>query len=152
MSQESAKPSRRSGAAGRARRAPAAKPDLDAYRRRMNAIGKALSAVFVGMESADSDLWGRGLYLKLVGKLYEALDCDDLPLEDLQALSRMISEQRRAQTQAMEAERRLHAQRSTDGDDDDENAGLRSARELPSRFKEVVQQIYGVNLQQESGQ
>ena len=144
--------SRRGGAAGRARRtrrAPPAKTALEAYRRRMDAIGKALSAVFVGMESADSDLWGRGLYLKLVSRLYEALDCDDLSLGDLQALSRMISEQRRAQTQALEVERRLRTGRPSDGDGDGDETDPSPARELPPRFGEMVQQIYGVNLQRE---
>ena len=105
MATGASKPSRGRSAVRR-RPAPSGKarcqPTL-AYRRRMNAIGEALSAVFVGMESPDSDLWGRGLYLKLVGKLYDALDADDATIEDLQALSKMVAEQRRAQTQGLDA-------------------------------------------------
>ncbi len=127
---------------------------LEAYRRRMSAIGETLSAMVAGMESADSDLWGRGMYLKLVGRLYDALDCEDLTLGDLQALSKMIYEQRRAQTQALEVERRMTAGRRSDGNGDggaDENEGGRAkTRELPPQFGDMVKQIYGVNLHRES--
>lgn len=124
--------------------------EVETYRRRMNAIGEALSAMFIGMESADSDLWGRGIYLKLIGHLYDVLDSDDLSLGDLQSLSKIISEQRRAQSQALEVERRIRtAVRSDSDEDDDTNTSPR--RELPAHFGEMVRQIYGVNLQHESG-
>jgi len=129
----------------------AATPELEAYRRRMNAIGEALSVVFVGMGSADSDLWGRGVYLKLVGRLYDVLDSDDLELDDLQAVSKMICDQRRAQNQALDVRRRFHTdRRSDDGEADQDAAGSPSARELPPHFSDVVKQIYGVNLQRRS--
>lgn len=124
--------------------------NMEAYRRRMSAIGQTLSAMVVGMEPADSDLWGRGMYLKLVGKLYDALDSEDLTLEDLQALSKMISEQRRVQTQAREVERRMNAGRRSGGDgdggSDGDEGGRPETRELPPQFGDMVKQIYGVNL------
>lgn len=133
-------------------------PDFELYRQRMNAIGSTLSAVFVGMDSAEADVWGRGIYLKLVGKLCEALDSDDLTLEDLHALSKMISEQRRAHSRALEVQRRLRAGRRRRGDGDrsgegelpdhdaEEDSGLASTRKLPPHFGAVVQEIYGVQV------
>ena len=100
------------------------------------------------MESADSDLWGRGVYLKLVGRLYEVLDSDELNLADLQAISKMVCEQRRAHTQALDVRRRRPADGQRDNGDEDGPGSAPSARELPPRFGDVGKRIYGVNLRQ----
>ncbi|MCK4658991.1 MAG: hypothetical protein KAV82_05665 [Phycisphaerae bacterium] len=127
-------------------RGAAGSETVEAYRRRMNAIGEALSVVFAGMETPDSDLWGRGMYLKLVGRLYDVLDSEDLTLGDLKALSGMIYEQRRAHTHALEVERRIHAAHQNNADKGRDEVDPPTSRELPARLGDMVRQIYGVNL------
>ncbi|MBU0717659.1 MAG: hypothetical protein KJ749_05365 [Planctomycetes bacterium] len=119
-------------------------PALAEFRLRMNAIGEALTALVVGAEPAESDLWGRGIYLKLVGKLCQVLDSDDLSLAELEALSKMICEQRKAHSHAMEVRRRVGTAAGRDDDDAPREAGL------GAHLGQIVKQLYGVNLEREA--
>ncbi|MCP4591410.1 MAG: hypothetical protein GY842_11745 [bacterium] len=143
---------KRRRASRRKRRAAEAEvPDVSAvvdHRRRMNAIGEALTALSVGAEPAESDLWGRGIYLKLVGRLYDLLDSDDLTLGELEAMSKMIYDQRRAQSQALEVHRRLQGSAAA-GDNGDGGSDPSPTGPLSPRLGHVVQQLYGVSTDAE---
>ncbi|MFH0980970.1 MAG: hypothetical protein V2A79_05475 [Planctomycetota bacterium] len=125
---------------------------MEDFRRRMHAIGETLAELCGGMASPEADLWGRGVYLILVEQLYVALNSANLPLADLQTISKILSEQRRAESQALEIERRRRTGRPDEslGDRDEDGTAPPPGRELPVRFGEAVKQIYGVNLHAES--
>jgi hypothetical protein len=108
-----------------------------------------------GINAPDADAWGRGAYLELVLKVRTLLNAPGLSLASLQALSRVLSEQRRAETQARESDRRRSADRAAMAPASHRAAGRADPSvageppptgALPPHFGPLVQRIYGVEL------
>ena len=120
-------------------------PQTAAFRKRIARTGRTLSAMAEALANDDPVRWGRGVYLALLGRVFDVLDGQQnaLPLDDLAVLSKIIAEQRRAETQASEL---LYKGRdNTDGDSGGATAGR--DRSLPDDFGELVRRLYGTNLQ-----
>jgi hypothetical protein len=100
------------------------------------------------MESPEADAWGSGAYLTLVARLFERLVPADLTLEELQAVSKMLADQRRAHTRVLDAARSSDKDRRGTRARGEEDTG--SGLPLPPRFGEMVEQIYGVTPARES--
>jgi len=129
---------------------PSRKPvsPLAAYRARMQFVGRLLNTAVESLEKTEDgvDAVGSGAYLCLMGEVFEALDglSQALPLDDLVKLSKVVTEQRRAELSA----RKLAA---ADGEPAQKRkpageAAELAQRKLPPNFGDVVRQIYGTSL------
>lgn len=140
--------------------APVAHADLTSvYRARMQLVGGLLNSAFdqVGHHSetdhmsADASVRrvGQGAYLQVMGQVFAALfDLSQaIPTDELVKLSKIVAEQRRAETGARRVESavdgaaRSGAKAHAHGSD---TTGR--GRELPESFGDMVQQIYGVSV------
>jgi len=116
-----------------------------AFRKRIAHTGRALSALAEALANDDPLQWGRGVYLALLGRVFDVLDGRDsaLPLDDLAALSKIVAEQRRAETQASE----LQCKTRDNADGEPGGSAVDRGRSLPDDFGELVRRLYGTNLQ-----
>ncbi len=114
-----------------------------AVRQRQASVAKILDQTFGQLAKCNPDLWDRRAYLMLVGLVYERLATneDELPTEELAALSKVLAENRRAESQSRKGERAEEAPK----DKPPPSSGL------PENFADVVRQVYGTNFQMPAG-
>lgn len=143
-----------------------------AYRTRMESIGRLLNAAVGKLEESDGedDAVGRGVYLHIMGQVFEALDglSQSIPLDDLVKLSKVVAEQRRAELSTRKLEEGIAGSRPGTGKRS--GGGARGApsgggrgsaqvpegddfatRKLPVDFAQIVRQIYGTSLTSDVG-
>ena len=134
--------------------------DVASHRARMQLVGDLLRSSFEQLAGEDLDQCsvGRGAYLQLMAQVFEVLNglSKAIPLKTLTVLSKIVADQRRAETAA----RKIAARRTAsgkgnrfnddrDGDGGGDGDGEREhavSRRLPERFGEIVRDIYGVTL------
>jgi hypothetical protein len=124
-------------------------PETKSFRRRLARVGSVLSRLAVDLSTSSPVDWGRGAHLALLGHVYMRLmeGGEKIDVTELRELSRIVAEQRRAQTQASAAERKQPA-RSGPTADRFEPVGHRP---LPDNFADVVRELYGTTLQTDVG-
>jgi len=129
------------------------------YRARMQLVGGLLNSAFdqvghhgeAGRLSADASVRrvGQGAYLQIMGQVFAALfDLSQaIPTDELVKLSKIVAEQRRAETGArkvvstVDGATRSGAKAPVHGSDTPGRG-----RELPESFGDMVRQIYGVSV------
>lgn len=119
-------------------------PETTAFRERLARAGRSVSSLASDLAFRDPDAWGRGAYLALLGRVFTLLmdGGEELPLKDLTALSKIIAEQRRAETQAALAARKTSGLPGSPGRADSRGA---SPAALPDELRRVVAHLYGLD-------
>ena len=122
---------------------------VEQFRKTWRSARRALKLMFPAMNCPDSPLWGHEAFLRLVAGVHQELTGEGMDGDKIQALSKLLAEQRRVQVQTLEIQRRIDTglrggEHDRDGAEDGPNA--EPPRELPPNFDEMVRQIYGVNL------
>lgn len=119
-------------------------PETEAFRARMRRRGDVLAAMAQALADYDPVQWGRGVYFTMLGRVFDALEGRDvgIPIDVLNTLSKIITEQRRAEAQATKAQLPV-AGAGESADAESPGAG----RALPENFGEIVRRIYGTNFQ-----
>jgi hypothetical protein len=119
-------------------------PETEAFRARMRRRGEVLAAMARALADYDPVQWGRGVYFTMLGRVFDALEGRDvgIPIDVLNTLSKIITEQRRAEAQATQAQRPVAG-----AGDRVEPDSPGTVRTLPENFGEIVRRIYGTNFQ-----
>jgi len=113
------------------------------FRRRMRCIGRMLREVF-GLNHQDNPaLMCRDGYLVAVSRIVEVLAKDDgqLSTSELAALSKALAEHRRLDLAEKDGKRV-----PMNGESDPDGLTANESAQLPRRFGNMVDQIYGTNL------
>ena len=103
-----------------------------AFRKKMSKTGRVVSRVAKMLASNDPAQWGRGAYLALLGRVNDTLNGRKVRVTaaDLVVLSRIVAEQRRAETQSGPTKSRKAA-----------------GKKPPEQLRDAVRRIYGASLQ-----
>jgi hypothetical protein len=117
------------------------------YRTRLQLVGDLLNSAMAELgKRRAKDPVGRGLYLRMLGAVFEALDgmAQGLPLDDLLKLSRVVAEQRRAESLMTRSAAKPKAFRTKAAQAKQDAAHPTGT--LPPQFAQIVERIYGANL------
>ena len=127
----------------------ASAPETVAFRHRMGEAGEVLSPMAKALADRDPLACGRNAYLTLLGRVFDTLNGKEtgIALDDLQVLSKIVAEQRRAETQASELQSKMPGAKDAESG----AAPSGAVRPLPANFGEVVRRIYGTNFQPDVG-
>lgn len=106
---------------------------LDEHRRRQRSVAEILDGFFGTLGRCKPQLWEQRAYLLVIGIIYERLAAGEreIATEDLAALARMLSDQRKARPPRPRRGRSGAARPPADGG------------ELTADFARVVRQVYG---------
>jgi hypothetical protein len=110
------------------------------FRAQQAAIAEVMHGLFGPPTKCHPELWDRRAYLMLAGLVYERLASRTRAVStaELVSLARMLAENRRADATTA---------RRTDSTTPPKPERGESSPPDPSRFAELVRQVYGVNLQ-----
>ena len=116
---------------------------IRAHRRRQASVAAILDQTLGELAKSNPDLWERRAYLMLVGLVYERLATneDEISTEELVTLAKVLAENRRVEART----------RESDCTHDSQDRSSERARPLPGHFADIVQQVYGTNVQKPHG-
>ena len=117
---------------------------LASHRLRQASVSAILDATFGAWAESNPELWERRAYLLLVGLVYERLATneDEVSTDELIKLGKALAENRRAdaRTRKSRADDDGHSDATDDKSDPDSNG------KLPTRFADLIRQVYGAKV------